>query len=151
LPRELSSKTRNVAVKRNVGSKLNKIRHMNILHNQSQLNRLLILGILYIIVGLLSIATSAKLYLSGLTGIGIIYVAQYFYTKNRAYVILTENTVSTNGLFKKEIEVKDIKSMKYFAGDYIIKSAGKEIIIDTNLVDKESQTKLKSYFENLKL
>jgi hypothetical protein len=57
----------------------------------------------------------------------------------------------SNGIFKKEIEIKNVKSIKYFAGDYIIKSAEKEIVIDTNLVDKESQSNLKNYFENLKL
>ena len=124
---------------------------MKILHNQSKLNRILFLGIGYIIIGLISLATSTELYFSGFALIGIIYVLQYFYTKNRAYVILLENSIRSNGIFKKEIEIKNVKSIKYFAGDYIIKSAEKEIVIDTNLVDKESQSNLKNYFENLKL
>ena len=124
---------------------------MKILHNQSKLNRILFLGIGYIIIGLISLATSTELYFSGFALIGIIFVLQYFYTKNRAYVILLENSIRSNGIFKKEIEIKNVKSIKYFAGDYIIKSAEKEIVIDTNLVDKESQSNLKNYFENLKL
>lgn len=123
---------------------------MKILHNQSQLNKILFLGIGYIIIGLLSLSTSSKIFLSGFIGIGIIFIAQYFYNKNRAYVILIENSIMSNGIFKKEIEIKNVKSIKYFAGDYIIKSAEKEIVIDTNLVDKESQSNLKNYFENLK-
>ena len=124
---------------------------MEILHNQSQLKKILFLGIGYIIIGLLSLATSSKIYLSGFIGIGIIFISQYFYNKNRAYVILTENSIVSNGIFKKEIEIRYVKSIKYFAGDYIVKSSEKEIVIDTNLVDKESQSNLKNYFENLKL
>ena len=124
---------------------------MKILHNQSQLKRIFILGIAYIIIGMLSLATSAKLYLSGFAGIGIVFIVQYFYLKNRAYIILTENAIISNGIFKKEIDIKKVKSVKYFAGDYIIKSVEKEIVIDTNIVDKESQSHLKNYFDNLKL
>ena len=124
---------------------------MKILRNQSQLNKILFLGIGHIISGLLSLSTTSKIYLSGFIGIGIIFIVKYFYNKNRPYVILTENSIMSNGIFKKEIEIKNVKSIKYFAGDYIIKSAEKEIVIDTNLVDKESQSNLKNYFENLKL
>lgn len=110
------------------------------------------MGIGYVIIGLLSLLTSSSnIFLSGFIGIGIVFITQYFYNKNRAYLILTENTIMSNGIFKKEIEIKNVKSIKCFAGDYIIKSAEKGIVIDTNLVDKESQSNLKSYFENLKL
>jgi hypothetical protein len=124
---------------------------MKILHNQSQLKKILFLGIGYVIIGLLSLLTSSSnIFLSGSIGIGIVFISQYFYNKNRAYVILTENSIMSNGIIKKEIEIKNVKSIKYFAGDYIIKSAEKEIVIDTNLVDKESLSNLKNYFENLK-
>lgn len=77
------------------------------------------------------------------------YVANYFYFKNKAYVILTEDSISKSGWFKKKIEIRTIDSLNYFAGDYIIRSNGRELAIDTNLVDKESLPLLKGYFENL--
>lgn len=122
---------------------------MKILHNQSQLKKVLILGILYVIIGILSIITTYKGYLAGFIGIGVLYIVQYCYKKNRAYVLLNENAIICNGIVKKEIATKDILSVKYFAGDYTIKSAEKEIRIDTNLIDKASLSHLKEYFEKL--
>ena len=120
---------------------------MKILYNQTQLKRSVILGILFLIIGVLS--TFAKnIYLTGLGGIGIVYIINYFYFKNKAYVILTENSITKNTLSKQRIEIEKIKSVKYFAGDYIIKTADDEIIIDTNLVDKKNYNDLKAYFED---
>ena len=122
---------------------------MKILYNQSQLKRTLILGIAFLIIGVLSLMTTAKIYLAGLGGIGIAYIINYLYFKNRAYIILTENEIIQKTFFKKQIEIREIKSVKYFAGDYIVKTEKNEMIIDTNFIDKESIESLKAYFEKL--
>ena len=87
------------------------------------------------------------MYLGGFLGLGIMYIVIYFIQKNRAYVRITPEYISKDGLFPSRIEIDQIKSVKYFAGDFIIKSNEKEITIDTNIIDKESLPDLKDYFE----
>lgn len=124
---------------------------MKILHNQSPLKRLLLLGIGNILIGVASLFTSSNWYLIGLSGLGIVYLIQYFYTKNRVLVELTPEHIILNGHFKKKtIRVDEITAYKYFAGDHTITSQDTTIVIDINWVDKASQMELKSYFDTLK-
>ena len=123
---------------------------MKILHNQSQLKRVLYIGIANVIIGFGSLFTTASQYLVGLGGLGLIYIVQYFYTKNRVMVELTPDFIVFNGLFKKKtIRVDEITAYKYFAGDYTITAPNTQIVIDINLVDKASQSALKTYFDAL--
>ena len=125
---------------------------MKILHNQSQLKRVLYIGIGNVIIGFGSLFTTASQYLVGLGGLGLVYIVQYFYTKNRVMVELTPDFIVFNGLFKKKtIHVDEITAYKYFAGDHTITSKDTTIVIDTNLVDKATQDELKTYFDSLQL
>ena len=125
---------------------------MKILHNQSQLKRLLFLGIANVIIGFGSLFTTASQYLVALGGLGLVYIVQYFYTKIRVMVELTPDFIVFNGLFKKKtIHVDEITAYKYFAGDHTLTSKDTTIVIDTNLVDKATQDELKTYFDSLQL
>lgn len=125
---------------------------MKILHNQSQLKRVLFLGIGYVIIGFSSIFTTASQYLVGLGGLGLVYIFQYFYSKNRVLVELTPDFILFNGLFKKKtIRVNEITTYKYFAGDHTITSKDTTIVINTNFFDKATQSALKAYFDFLQL
>jgi len=125
---------------------------MKILHNQSQLKRVLYIGIGNVIIGFGSLFTTASQYLVGLGGLGLVYIVQYFYTKNRLMVELTPDFIVFNGLFKKKtIHVDEITAYRYFAGVHTVTSKGTTIVIDTNLVDKATQDELKAYFDSLQL
>ncbi|OYU83259.1 MAG: hypothetical protein CFE24_12090 [Flavobacterium sp. BFFFF2] len=124
---------------------------MKILYNQQQLNKLLLFGIAYVIIGFSALAMATSGYLVGFTMIGLLYIGQFIFVKNRGYVILTKQSIKTNGLFKKEIETKNIRSVTYFAGDYVIKTDKKELVINTNFVDQASMLPLKDYFDNLEI
>lgn len=123
---------------------------MKILHNQSHLSRLLFLGIGNILIGIASLFTSSSPFLVGLSGLGALYMVQYFYTKNRVLVELTPDLIIFNRFLKKKmIRVNEITSYKYFAGDHTITSQKTTIVINTNLFDKATQEELKSYFDTL--
>jgi len=125
---------------------------MKILHNQSQLKKVLLLGIANVIIGFGSLFTTASQYLVALGGLGLVYIVQYFYTKNRVMVELTPDFIVYNGLFKKKtIRVHEVTAYKYFAGDHTVTSKDTTIVIDTNLVDKATQDELKDYFDSLQL
>ncbi len=123
---------------------------MKILHNQSPLKRLLLLGIGNILIGVASLFTSSNWYLIGLSGLGIVYLIQYFYTKNRVLVELTPDYIVFNGLFKKKtIQLGAINSYKSFAGEHTITSKDTTILINVNLFDKATQLEMKAYFDTL--
>jgi hypothetical protein len=124
---------------------------MKILHNQSQLKRVFLLGVGNVIIGFGSLFTTASQYLVGLGGLGVVFILHYFYTKNKVLIELTNESISYYGFLKKKtILVNEIISYKYFAGDHTITSQDNTIVININWVDKASQMELKSYFDTLK-
>lgn len=123
---------------------------MNILLNQRYLKRSLYLGIGYIALGFTSFFADGSTYLAGLSGIGVLYVGQYFYSKNKILVKLQSESIEYFGFFhKKIIPVNEILSLKYFAGDYTIKAKHTTLVIDTNEIDKTAQLEMKAYFDAL--
>jgi hypothetical protein len=120
---------------------------MKILYNQTQLKRTLIMGIAFTAIGVLSIFFSTEHFLAGFVGIGILYIAISIVQKNRAYVVISDEYIQKDGIIKQKLSIAQIQSVKYFAGDYIIKSSAKELTIDTNVVDKKYLPELQQYFE----
>ena len=121
---------------------------MKILYNQKQLKRSLILGLIWIAIGIGPLFFSQN-QLTAFIGIGVMYVLVYFFQKNRPYVLITEEYIRVDHFpfGKKQMALDQIQTVKYFAGDYIIKDANKELVIDTNLVDKDSLAELKQFMQ----
>jgi hypothetical protein len=123
---------------------------VKILYNQSHLKRLLLLGIGNLLIGVASLFISSNWYLVGLSGLGIVYLIQYFYTKNRVLMELTPDYIIYNGFFKKKtIRVDTISSYKSFAGEHTITSIDTTVLININLFDKATQLEIKAYFDSL--
>ena len=118
-----------------------------IYYNQKQMHRALAVGLLTVIVGIAAHLYSDNYILTGIIGLGISYIAFFFYQKFTLYVVITANYVIVDGFFKKKMRLEDIIEIKYFAGDYIIKNRNKQVVIDTNLIDKESLPLLKQFVE----
>ncbi len=53
------------------------------------------------------------------------------------------------GLFGKKLNLTEIKSIKKFAGDYILKTDNKELTINTQMIDSNSLTDLNTELEKL--
>src|SRR5690606_4847142 len=124
---------------------------MKILYNQAQLKRTLILGIVFTIIGFTSIFISEGRVLAGFVGIGLMYIVIALIQRNRPYILLFEDYIEKDGVFKKKkVKVLEIQSVKYFAGDYIIKTLSDELRIDTNLIDKRDLNDLHDYFRKYK-
>lgn len=124
---------------------------MKIYSNKKQLNHSLIFGIIWVVLGTVSIVgRSENPFLSGFLIIGIFYLAIYFVQKNVPYVLITDDMIQVNSFTAKKIYLRDIVEIAYFAGDYIIKSHDKKLTIDTNSVDSESLPNLKIFIADLK-
>lgn len=57
--------------------------------------------------------------------------------------------IRENWLFGKKISVKDIKWIRKFAGDYILKTDQKKLTINTQLIDPKSLTVLETELQKL--
>lgn len=85
--------------------------------------------------------------------IGIIYLGIYFFDVTYQYLTIENGTIRMNGLhgFGKKINLNDINWIKKYAGDYTLKTATKELKINTAMIDEKSLQDLNSVLEKLNL
>jgi hypothetical protein len=77
------------------------------------------------------------------------YLGLYFYQRNYKYLTIENGIINLNGPFGKKINLTEIKRIKKFAGDYIIKTDKKELTINTQIIDPSSLAKLNAELEKL--
>ncbi|UMB52639.1 hypothetical protein MKD41_09855 [Lutibacter sp. A64] len=124
---------------------------MNIKYKKRHLKINLIFGIVWLIFGLLSIFTKEKTYWTdyGYIVISILYLLTYFYQKQYKYITIENGILKINGAFGKKINLSEVKQIKKFAGDYILKTNKKELTINTQIIDPDSLIELNTELEKL--
>jgi len=124
---------------------------MKISYKKKQLNINLIFGVIWLAYGILTVAFDEKpnwidygwFVFSG------IYFTAYFYQKKEKYLTIENGTIKQNWPFGKKINLKEIKIIKHFAGDYILKSDKTKLTINTQLIDEKSLVDLKTELKKL--
>jgi hypothetical protein len=113
---------------------------MRIKYKKRQLNVNLVFGVFWLAFGLLSLFTKENTSWTdyGYLVISVMYFALYYYQRQQGYLMIENGVMRINGSFGKKIELTDIKEIKKFAGDYIIKTDKKELGINTQLMDPKS-------------
>ena len=81
--------------------------------------------------------------------ISLTYFINYFYQKKYKYVTIENGIINVNGPFGKKLKLNEIKRIKKFAGDYILKADKKELTINTQVIDPNSLTELNQELEKL--
>lgn len=79
----------------------------------------------------------------------LIYLGIFLYRKKYYYLTIIKDNIRVNGLLGKELKLTEIKCIKKFAGDYIIKTDQKEIIINTQIIDSSSLKEFDAELEKL--
>lgn len=69
--------------------------------------------------------------------------------KYKSYLTIEGGLIKENWPFGKKISIADITEIKYFVGDYIVKTDTKELTINTQLVHGNSVVDLKAALEKL--
>ena len=77
------------------------------------------------------------------------YLGLYFYQRNYKYLTIENGIINLNGPFGEKINLTEIKRIKKFAGDYIIKTDKKELTINTQIIDPSSLAELNAELEKL--
>ena len=79
----------------------------------------------------------------------LIYLGIFFYRKKYYYLTIINDNIRVNGPLGKELKLTEIKRIKKFAGDYIIKTDRKEMTINTQIIDSSSLKELDAELEKL--
>ena len=78
---------------------------------------------------------------------GFIYL--YLYIKVKYYLTIENNIIKQNYIFGKKIKLSEIKSVKHFAGEYILRTDTRKMTINTSWVDQSSLIDLKGELKKL--
>lgn len=81
--------------------------------------------------------------------ISLMYLGMYFYQKNYNYLTIENGIINVNGPFGKKLNLTEIKRIKKFAGDYILKTDNKELTINTQIIDPNLLAELNAVLEKL--
>ena len=124
---------------------------MKIKLKKKHLNINLILGIVWFLFGVMELGFSENIgwFDYGSLVFGVLYFILYFYQKKNQYLTIENGVLRINGSFGKKINLAEIKRIKKFAGDYILKTSKKELTINTQIIDTNSLAKLNAELEKL--
>ncbi len=104
----------------------------------------IIAGALFILLFVIELIASNEIKYFNIA-IALLYIAPYFYHKKVPFLTIQKGVLKQHWWFGKRIDSKDINEIKYFAGEYIVRSAQKEIRIDTHLIDPRDQPLLTDF------
>jgi len=124
---------------------------MKIGYKKRQMNLNLFFGLIWFINGILQAVFNENpkwfdyfwFILSGL------YLIIYFYQIKKKYLTIENGIIKQNWPFGKKINLTEIKQIRHFAGDYILKSEKKEMTINIQLINEESLSDLKTELKKL--
>ena len=104
----------------------------------------IIAGGLFILLAGIELIASNEIRYFNIT-LALLYIAPYFYHKKVPFLTIQKGVLKQNWWFGKSIDSKDINEIKYFAGEYIIRSQKKELRIDTHIIDPRDQPLLTDF------
>jgi len=114
------------------------------MYNIKNLRYNIILGGLFILLAGIELIASNEIRYFNIT-LALLYIAPYFYHKKVPFLTIQKGVLKQNWWFGKSIDSKDINEIKYFAGEYIIRSQKKELRIDTHIIDPRDQPLLTDF------
>lgn len=83
--------------------------------------------------------------------ISLLYLGLYVYQKKYSYLTIENGFINVEGPFGKKLNLYEIKRVKKFAGDYILKTDKKELVINTQIIAPNSLVELNTELEKLNL
>ena len=126
---------------------------MKIGYKKRYLNANLGLSLLWFIFFLFGLYIKDELHWAdfGWGVISLMYLGLYLYQRKNQYLIIKNGFIKKNDLFGKKLNLNEIRQIKKFAGDYILKTDKTELTINTQLIEPDSLTLLKAQLEQLNI
>jgi len=122
---------------------------MKILYSKKRRKYELFQGIFWILIFILGVLFSYRknvffyLYLI----MGLIHI--YLHLKVKHYLSIENNIIKQNYIFGKKIDLFEIKSIKHFAGEYILRTDKRKMRIDIGSIEKSSLAELRDELKKL--
>ena len=76
-------------------------------------------------------------------------ISLYRFIKVKYYLSIENNIIKQNYIFGKKMELSEIKSIKHFAGEYILRTDKRKMRIDIGSIEKNSLLDLKGELKKL--
>ena len=73
----------------------------------------------------------------------------YLYLKVKFYLSIENNIIKQNYIFGKKMDFSEIKSIKHFAGEYILRTDKRKMRIDIGSIEKSSLAELRDELKKL--
>ena len=72
----------------------------------------------------------------------LLYFLSYYYYSSIGYLTIKNGIIKENIWYGKKLKLSEIKQIKKFVGDYILKTDNKEMTINTQIIEPKSLEKL---------
>src|SRR5690606_37323439 len=123
---------------------------MKIQYKKKRLKYYSIFGIIWLILGIAAVTfESGTIFNYGYLLMGFLYLGTYFFEKNKQYLTIENGVISKNQLIPKKINLNEIKQIKKFAGEYILKTDSTDLRVNTELIDPKSLLELNTFLQSL--
>jgi hypothetical protein len=124
---------------------------MNISYKKRKINFNLIFGLAWLLIFFITVFTKDKLNWVdyGYLVLSAMFFIGFLYQRQNICLTIENGFIKEKSLFGKKLNLKDIKQIKTFAGDYILKSEKTEFTINTDLIDPGSMMDLKKELKSL--
>jgi hypothetical protein len=76
-------------------------------------------------------------------------ISLYRYIKVKYYLIIEKDVLKQNYIFGKKMELSEIKSIKHFAGEYILRTDKRKMRINIGSIEKSSLAELRDELKKL--
>ena len=73
----------------------------------------------------------------------------YLFIKTKHYLIIEDNIIKQNYIFGKKMNLAKIKTIKHFAGEYILRTEKRKMTITIDIIDKSSLLDLTTELKKL--
>lgn len=113
----------------------------------------LFFGIAWAILGILKLISNEPMYGIDYAWLGLagLSIGTFFYEYKNQYLTIKNGLIFKSYPFGKKMKLTDIKRIKKFAGDYILKTEYSELTINTQIIDEKSLHDLNSVLGKLDL
>ena len=82
--------------------------------------------------------------------LGLIYLSIFIFDYTKKYFEISDGKIKINTFPKKEINIEDIRDVKYYADDYTFKTSDKQIKIQKSQINSKDLPEFESFFNTLK-
>lgn len=126
---------------------------MKINYKRKRLKYYLYFGIAWFLLGLATLLFNEQLRWNDYAyiALGILHICTYIYESRNQYLRIEDGFICKNSLFKKRMNLSAVICIKSVSGNYVLKTAKKEMKIDVGLIDEASLCELNKILSKLNL